>query len=85
MSILTDVSYRHSAGSINSFRENPQIEIAKRIFGIKQLANDNMIRGNVSEHIARFILARDPDTETLLNYTDKKWKEYKGQRLRSQR
>ena len=72
MSILTDVNYRHSAGSINGFVDNSQIEIAKRIFNIRQLANDNMIRGNVSEHIARFILARDPDEATLLKYTDKK-------------
>ena len=79
MSILTDVNYRHSAGSINGFVDNSQIEIAKRIFNIRQLANDNMIRGNVSEHIARFILARDPDEATLLKYTDKKWEEYKGQ------
>lgn len=79
MSILTDIKHRHSAGSLNGFVDNPQIEIAKRIFGLKPAANDNMIRGNVSEHIARFILARDPDSETIRKYSVKKWKEYNGQ------
>ena len=78
MSILTDIKHRHSAGSLNGFVDNPQIEIAKRIFGLKPVANDNMIRGNVSEHIARFILARDPDEKTLKKYARKKWEEYNG-------
>ena len=76
MSVLTELNYRHSAGKLNKFRNDPQGYVAEQIFNIKSKPNDKMKRGNVTEEIARFILHRDPDDEQILSYAQKKSKEY---------
>ena len=77
MSVL--INYSHSPSSLNSLRNAPQQFIANKVFGIRSLANDKMKRGTISEYACRFLLAKDPSDEHLMNYITKWWKRLEGE------
>jgi hypothetical protein len=45
--------------------------------GLKQPFSEAGLRGNVAEAIARYILAKDPTEEQILEYAKKKWEKAK--------
>tara|TARA_Y100001937_G_C7084360_1_gene314582 strand:+ start:12 stop:245 length:234 start_codon:yes stop_codon:yes gene_type:complete len=77
VSVLQSIGFRHSASSANKIKEEPQVFVADKIMGIKQPFSEALLRGNVAEAIARYILAKDPTEEQILEYAKKKWEKQK--------
>ena len=77
MSILQQNKFRHSASSANKIKDQPQVFVADKIMGLKQPFSEAGLRGNVAEAIARYILAKDPTEEQILEYAKKKWEKAK--------
>lgn len=77
MSVL--INYRHSPSSLNSIRNAPQQFVANKVFGIRSKANDKMKRGTIAEYACRFLLAKDPSDEHLMNYISKWWAREQGE------
>jgi len=77
VSILQQNKFRHSASSANKIKDQPQVFVADKIMGLKQPFSEAGLRGNVAEAIARYILAKDPTEEQILEYAKKKWEKAK--------
>jgi len=77
MSLLKN--FRHSASSANKFVNVPQLFVADKIMGIKQPYGDQAIRGNNSESLAYYMMAKDPTKDQAIDYATKKWKKLGGQ------
>ena len=75
MSLLKN--FRHSASSANKIKDQPQVFVADKIMGLKQPFSEAGLRGNVAEAIARYILAKDPTEEQILEYAKRKWEKAK--------
>jgi septum formation topological specificity factor MinE len=75
MSLLKN--FRHSASSANKIKDQPQVFVADKIMGLKQPFSEAGLRGNVAEAIARYILAKNPTEEQILEYAKKKWEKAK--------
>ena len=76
MSLLGN--YKHSASSGNKIVNAPQSFIAEKIFKIKSGYGDSAKRGNMSEALGYYILAKDPTKEQAIDYATKKWKKIGG-------
>lgn len=72
-------NFKHSPSSLNLLRNAPQKFVAKKIFGFDSLANDNMKRGTVAEYACRYLLAKDPTDDQLINYIKKWWIREEGE------
>ena len=77
MSLLKN--FKHSASSANKFVNVPQLFVADKIMGIKQPYGDQAIRGNNSESLAYYMMAKDPTKDQAIDYATKKWKKLGGQ------
>jgi hypothetical protein len=77
MSLLKN--FKHSASSTDKFVKVPQLFVADKIMGIKSGYGDAAIRGNVSEPLAYYMMAKDPTKDQAIDYATKKWKKLGGQ------
>ena len=71
-------NFKHSASSANKIKNVPQLFVADKIFGLKQPYGDSAKRGNCSEALGYYILAKDPTREQAIDYATKKWKKIGG-------
>ena len=76
MSLLGN--YKHSASSGSKVKNVPQLFVADKIFKLRQPYGDAAKRGNCSEALGYYILAKDPTREQAIDYATKKWKKIGG-------